>query len=324
MMHLDQQVVSRALAWLQASQPIWLCTVLSTYGSAPRGPGSLFAVLRSGESVGSLSGGCVEEDFVERVIQGEFDHGVKIIRYGEGGMAPTLPLPCGGGLDVLVEPFKPTADSCQHFEALDSILKGQSCRCREVNLSSGRSLLLSDKECIQHVERLGDQVRIRIGPSRRLIIAGLSPVAEHCIEIGLMLGHEVVVCDPRAELIEHVRLRWPQAKWLTLLPSRFIEEGGCHAATAVVALTHDPRLDDLTLMEAVRTDAYYIGAMGSIRTSARRIERLVRIGGLGGDQLHRLHAPIGLALGSKTPAEIALAVMADIIRVANGVERKSL
>ncbi|MNY53651.1 hypothetical protein D3C86_1894240 [compost metagenome] len=104
----------------------------------------------------------------------------------------------------------------------------------------------------------------------------------------------------------------------------FIAAGGCHAATAVVALTHDPRIDDLAMIEAVRTPAFYIGVMGSRQTSRVRAERLRRAGGLSEDEVARLHMPIGLALGSKTPAEIALAVMADIVRVLRGRSRAAL
>jgi xanthine dehydrogenase accessory factor len=109
-----------------------------------------------------------------------------------------------------------------------------------------------------------------------------------------------------------------------VLPAVYIANGGCHASTAVVALTHDPRLDDLTLLEAVRTEAFYIGAMGSQRTSSKRFERLARIGGLDEARMQKIHAPIGLRLGSKTPAEIAMAVMADILRVSNGIQRHAL
>ena len=116
----------------------------------------------------------------------------------------------------------------------------------------------------------------------------------------------------------------PHVKLMKVMPASYISQGGCHAATAIVALTHDPRLDDLTLLEAVRTPAFYIGAMGSRRTSEKRMERVRRIGGLDDDALDRIHAPIGLKLGSKTPAEIALAVMADIVRVSNGVSRAHL
>ena len=156
----------------------------------------------------------------------------------------------------------------------------------------------------------------------RLLIAGLSPVAEFCAGFAAALGFEVIVCDPRPELTGGFRMAGVEL--VKLFPATYIAQGGCHAATAIVALTHDPRMDDLTLLEAVRTPAFYIGAMGSRRTSEKRMERVQRIGGIGQQDLERIHAPIGLKLGSKTPAEIALAVMADIVRVSNGVSRDQL
>jgi xanthine dehydrogenase accessory factor len=138
----------------------------------------------------------------------------------------------------------------------------------------------------------------------------------------LALGYEVIVCEPRDEL--RAGFMMPGVAVHNILPAVYIAGGGCHSATAVVALTHDPRLDDLTLLEAVRTEAFYIGAMGSQRTSEKRLERLARIGRLDDENLQKIHAPIGLRLGSKTPAEIAMAVMADILRVSNGMERCDL
>jgi len=135
------------------------------------------------------------------------------------------------------------------------------------------------------------------------------------------VGCEVIACDPREEMF-HVQLEGVDMQ--RVLPSMFIAAGGCHGATAVVALTHDPKIDDLALMEAVHTEAFYIGAMGSHATSAKRAERLRRIGGLTDQQIARLHMPIGLDLGSKTPAEIALAVMADVLRVYHGKPRDAL
>lgn len=165
-------------------------------------------------------------------------------------------------------------------------------------------------------------MRLRVGAARRLVIAGLSPVAEYCASFAVALGYEVIVCDPRTELTAHFHM--PGVTLIETLPANYIAEGGCHAATAVVALTHDPRLDDLTLMEAVRTPAFYIGAMGSQRTSAKRLDRVKRICALDDELVNRIHAPIGLNLGSKTPAEIALAVMSDIIRVGNGIIKSAL
>lgn len=324
MKHLDRQVIDQALEWLGTGAPIWLCTVLSTYGSAPREPGSMLVATASGLSVGSLSGGCVEDDFLERLQAGRFDAGAEVIRYGEGGLAPTLALPCGGVLDVLVERITPSESSIEHFNALAAALGGQRCWVRQVSVPSGLHTLIDDQSTQSRVFVQDESIQIRVGPSRRLLVAGLSPVAGHCIDLGLMLGYEVVVCDPRGELLSDAQNRWPQVQWVPQLPARFIESGGCHRATAVVALTHDPRIDDLTMMEAVRSEAFYIGAMGSRRTSEKRRERLSRIGGLSPTVLQRISAPIGLALGSKTPAEIALAVMADVVRTANGVCREAV
>jgi xanthine dehydrogenase accessory factor len=132
----------------------------------------------------------------------------------------------------------------------------------------------------------------------------------------------VILCDPREEALRGVVLEGIEIR--RELPSLFIADGGCHADTAVVALTHDPKIDDLAMLEAVRTEAFYIGVMGSRATSEKRFERLRRIGGLGDAELARIHAPIGLNLGSKTPAEIALAVLADILRIRNGIPRERL
>lgn len=265
MQHLDLQVIRRALEWSTAGQQVWLCTVLATYGSAPHAPGSLLAVNTGGQWIGSLSGGCVEEDFLERVAEGAFAEAVSVVRYGDGEAPRShVSLPCGGMLDVLVERLEPDCVVQAHLRELQAALLGQRRLIREVDLASGARSVFADSE-------QGVRVEIR-----------------------------------------------------RQLPSVFIAEGGCHSDTAVVALTHDPRIDDLAMMEAVRTDAFYIGVMGSMQTSQKRFERLRRIGGLGEVELARIHAPIGLNLGSKTPAEIALAVLADILRIRSGIARDRL
>ncbi|MNV26134.1 putative xanthine dehydrogenase subunit A [compost metagenome] len=193
---------------------------------------------------------------------------------------------------------------------------------REVDLVSGARSLFDDREQGVRVEHEIDRVRLRIGAAQRLLLAGYSSVAQACAEFAVGLGFEVILCDPRDEVLEGVVLDNVEIR--RQLPSVFIADGGCHSDTAVVALTHDPRIDDLAMMEAVRTDAFYIGVMGSMQTSQKRFERLRRIGGLGDAELARIHAPIGLNLGSKTPAEIALAVLADILRIRSGIPRDRL
>ncbi|MFF7708951.1 XdhC family protein [Pseudomonas sp. NPDC007930] len=315
MQPLDQQVVAHARQWLAAGRGTWLCTVLATYGSAPRGPGAMLAFSPGLPACGSLSGGCVEDDLLERLAAGQLP-AVSTLRYGAGGLASGVQLPCGGSLEVLVERLDPS--HLPQLEAIAEALGGGAPVLRSV-LPRGSAL----EPCHSPgpaVARDGEQVNIRLGAVQRLLIAGLSPVALYCAEFARALAFEVVVCDPRDGAFDGFAVAGAQC--VAQLPARYIAAGHCHGQTAVVALTHDPRLDDLTLMEAVRTPAFYIGAMGSARTSENRFERLRRVGGLSHAELARIQAPIGLNLGSKTPAQIALAVMADIVRVGNGIARE--
>ncbi|WP_228489463.1 XdhC family protein, partial [Pseudomonas aeruginosa] len=264
-----------------------------------------------------------EDDFLERVAAGGFPDPAVIVRYGEGDDPNSnIRLPCGGILDVLVENLAPDCDVQAHLRELESALLGQRRLLREVELGSGARSLRDDSSHGPRAERDGECVRLRVGAAQRLLLAGYSSVAHACAEFGKGLGFEVILCDPREEALRGVLLEGIEIR--RELPSLFIADGGCHADTAVVALTHDPKIDDLAMLEAVRTEAFYIGVMGSRATSEKRFERLRRIGGLGDAELARIHAPIGLNLGSKTPAEIALAVLADILRIRNGIPRERL
>lgn len=321
MRQLDLQVVDSALQWARDKHPVWLCTVISTYGSAPRAPGAMLVARADGQFVGSLSGGCVEEAFLEALARGELQAPAQIVRYGESDdERQRLRLPCGGILQVLVEHRLPDEPWLGHLQDVSAALLGQRRLVRELDLTSGKFSLAHDLggDATQvHAE----QVRVRVGPALRLVLAGLSPVAEYCASFASAIGCEVIACDPREEMSG----RAPRdVRFYQRMPSEFIAAGNCHEATAVVALTHDPRIDDLALMEAVRTPAFYIGAMGSRQTSARRAERLARVGGLNEEQIARIHMPIGLDLGSKTPAEIAVSVIADVLRVYHGKARDEL
>lgn len=316
MQYLDIRVINHALSWLAEGRPIWLCTVLSTYGSSPRGPGSLLAATADGQAIGSLSGGCVEEDFLERITRGELSEPVSTLCYGEGSrLSPELTLPCGGILEIMVERLLPTQATYTHLQEMRRALNCEAALCREVSLSSGIAHLVEDDQAAERVSRhySGDEewARIRITPAICLVIAGISTVTEYCAQFAQALGFEVIVCDPRPEACH----AFPAVGVTVLeqLPSRYLSEQGANSATAVVALTHDPRIDDLAMIEAVRTEAFYIGVMGSARTSAKRAERLRRSGGLNDNEIARIQMPIGVAIGSKTPAQIALAILTDIL-----------
>lgn len=322
MQQLDLRVIRQALEWSGAEQIIWLCTVVATFGSSPRPPGALLVAREDGSFCGSLSGGCIEDDFLERVARGCFPEPLSLVRYGDGGDAPQVRLPCGGVMDVLIERLCPNASTLDYLLRLEGALMGQGRLIRQWCLLKGEVELLPDTCPGPRVQRDGHYVRARIGAAQKLVIAGMSTVALYCAQFAVALDFEVVICEPREE-----QQNFPEMENVTtlkILPARYIAEGGCHSATAVVALTHDPRLDDLTMMEAVNSQAFYIGVMGSQATSAKRFERLRRIAGMTDVTLERISAPIGLALGSKTPAEIALAVLADVLRVKNGIQRKAL
>ncbi|GGJ80811.1 XdhC family protein [Pseudomonas matsuisoli] len=323
MQQLDLQVIEKALEWARDGHVLWLCTVLSTYGSAPRAPGAMFVARADGAHVGSLSGGCVEEAFLESLADGAFSQPAQIVRYGESDVERSrLRLPCGGVLQVLVEHRQVNDEWITHLELLHATLLGQRRLRRCIDLTSGTIRLRDDDDGgAGPVSFQNETVTVQVGPALRLILAGLSPVAEACASFAKAIGCEVIACDPRDEM-HYVEL--PGVEMQRVLPSLFIASGCCHEATAVVALTHDPKIDDLALMEAVRTPAFYIGAMGSVETSRKRAERLARIGGLTDKEIARIHMPIGLNLGSKSPAEIALAVVADVLRVRRGRARDAL
>ncbi|TFH85193.1 XdhC family protein [Billgrantia azerbaijanica] len=322
---LDREVVEAARRWHAAGHDLWWCTVLSTFGSAPREPGALLVARADGRHVGSLSGGCVEEDFLARLEAGAFRAPAQVVAYGDGADAlagSRVRLPCGGRLEVLVEHWPAAAEVADELEAYAEALQGGNLLERRLTLADGRSHWTAAAAMGPRVARSEAAVRLLIGPAARLLVAGISPVSQYCVQFARALGFEVVVCDPRPEAWDGFEAG--DARCHRELPSEFLRREGAHRLTAVVALTHDPRLDDLTMVEAVRGEAFYIGVMGSRRTSAARAERLRRSGGLSDADIARLHMPIGLALGSKTPAEIALAVMADIVRVQRGRARDGL
>ncbi|WP_372927663.1 XdhC family protein [Marinobacter sp.] len=323
MQNLDYRVVEQAIEWLRDDRTVWLCTVVSTFGSSPREPGSLMVATADGAHLGSLSGGCIEEDFLARLADGEYDLPAVIVRYGapaEGPENARIRLPCGGILEVLVERMAATTENLYHLGEVRKVMGGEKEFARQVSLTDGKRGLepaeLGGLQVIQ--DEGGEVVRIRVGPVAKLILAGYSTVAEACANFAISLGYQVVLCDPREEVTRDLILPG-EIEFIPQLPSLYIASPGtCTQSTAVVAVTHDPRIDDLAMMAAVKTSAGYLGVMGSRRTSEARAERLRRAGGLSDKDIERIKMPIGLDLGSKTPAEIALAIMADIVCVRRG------
>jgi len=317
----DVQVLENAIKWSE-QHTFWLCTVVSTFGSSPRPPGSMMVVRRDGQYRGSLSGGCIEESFVEKVSTDCFTQDSQIVCYGQGGYFPDRELPCGGSVHILVERLRPSVATYHYVVALyraatqslpviKTIVVPQSCQ----------SVLKTEDVRNERVKVEGDRISVTIAPPLTVFIAGLSTVATFCANFAISLGFRTLVCEHREDALLNMAEQLDKGVILIKeFPARYLEREGCSQATAILSLTHDPRIDDLTMMEALTLPAFYIGAMGSERNSLHRKERLVRLCNFSPEQVSRIHAPVGLNIGSKTPSEIALSIMADIVCRKNGVQ----
>lgn len=318
---LDLIVIEHAIEWLAHGQPIWLCTVLKTYGSAPRSPGALLVATADGQYSGSLSGGCIEEDFLQQIAAQKFTQDSQTIRYGGGDSdyRPNIQLPCGGSIDVLIEYFEPSEGNTELLQQVYLALQGKISLQKSIHLGEKVKLIESTITLPDTITWQNDHIQINLQSCTTIFIACVSAVALYCIEFASALGFNIIVCEDREEELRQIR----QSPLLTKIdliqafPGSYLEKYGCTAQTAILSLTHDPRIDDLTMMAACETSAFYIGAMGSKRNSENRLARLRECTDFSEETLNRIHAPIGLPIGSKTPAEIALAIMADIVQAKN-------
>ncbi|MDG2249952.1 MAG: XdhC family protein [Gammaproteobacteria bacterium] len=323
MLSSQQQIISFVADHLQGKTPVWLCTIIKTWGSSPRPIGAMMACTMKGELVGSISGGCIEEDFLEQLRDGtlkqQFEAEGKpfIVRYGETEAEQArLKLPCGGQLHVLVEFIEATEVNVGVFTDLSTALENHTKISRVLDLSSGA--ISSDDHSNDNAVTL-DSNRIihSLSPMYRLLLLGAGDVARYVAEMALALEYDVMLCDPRPQYLDNWDVEGVETT--PRLPDDVVREGFSNPYSGIIALAHDPRVDDMALMEALKTNAFYIGAMGSERTSAARRERLPELG-LSEDEIDNLRAPIGLQIESKTPAEIAISIMAEVTAVRHGID----
>ena len=309
---LDLQVLQQARDWHAEGHKVWLVTVIETWGSAPRPPGALLALRGDGLVVGSVSGGCVEDDLIERVRQGERVGTPSLVTYGvTKEEAARFGLPCGGNLRLVQEPLQATA-------WIDEVLARTARHelvARTLDLASGAVAV----EAASRGEKFafdGQRLRALFGPRWRMLIIGAGQLSRVLAGMALALDFEVICCDPREEY--HLTWDVPGTSFSKAMPDDLAVELQLDPHTAVVAVTHDPKLDDMALLEALKSPAFYIGALGSRSNTAARKERLALFD-LSPGEIDRLHGPIGLDLGSKTPAEIAVSILAEVVAVKNGI-----
>jgi len=305
----QREVLERLAQWYRAGHRAVLVTVLSTFGGSPRPPGSLAAIRDDGLIWGSVSGGCVEDDLVAALRQGEMFRGAERVSVRVFGAdaeeQARYRLPCGNTLRVAIER---KVDPALLAMAIGALRERRVVR-RTVWFDSGRSLLgddgrgpefIEDSECFSQL----------LGPLDRVLLIGATELARYLGNILPTLGFAVEVCDPRPEYADS----WDMAEipLSRAMPDDHVVAIRADHRTAVLAVSHDPKLDDLALMEALKSDSFYVGALGSRETSDKRRDRLAAFD-LTPEQVARLHGPIGLAIGSRTPAEIAVSIAAGLI-----------
>lgn len=298
---------------LENGRSATLVTVARTFGSSPRPAGALMAMLSDGSIVGSVSGGCVESYLAQRLKVLAAD--AVFPRVETFGItredAQRYGLPCGGRLDLVVERVQAAAP----LREIVSALERRELVGRRVCLSTGE-VSLHRAAHTQEFFYDGENLEKVFGPQWRLLVIGAGHLSQVLAPMAVALDYDMLVCDPRAGQIAS----WPvpQVRFDTRMPDEAVTEYVTDARTAVVALTHDPCLDDLALTEALRSPAFYVGALGSKSNNAKRRERLAWWG-VAPECIARLHGPVGLPLGGCTPAEIAVAIVADLTATRHGV-----
>lgn len=317
MENLDVMVLRALRDWRVAGRRALLATVVRTWGSSPRPVGSIMALCEDGAVMGSVSGGCIEDDLIYRHTRSggqPMPVGAPVlVKYGvTADEAHRFGLPCGGTLELLLE-FDPDAES---LVQLVRELEAGRLMQRQVGLRDGKvHLARADKPAEL---RLGETELVNtFGPEYRMLLIGAGQLAEYLATMALFSGFSVTVCDPRAEY----RGAWsvPGVTVSSAMPDDLVQSFRPDPRSCVVALTHDPKLDDLALLEALKTDAFYVGAIGSRRNNEARRQRMIEYFEQTEASLARLRGPIGIYIGSKTPPEIAVSVMAEILAVKNGV-----
>ena len=320
MENLDVMVLRTLRDWRRAGKRALLTTVVRTWGSSPRPVGSIMALAEDGAVVGSVSGGCIEDDLIARYSHA---HGKgedvplgappALVKYGiTADEAHRFGLPCGGTLELLLE-YAPDADALDQLVA--QLEQGKLMK-RTVTLATG-AVQLAQATAPDELTVNDTELTNTFGPEYRMLLIGAGQLAEYLATMAKFSGFAVTLCDPRAEYRTawslsgvHITTEMPDDAVLAFRPDR---------RSCVVALTHDPKLDDLALLEALQSEVFYVGAIGSRRNADARRDRMIEHFEQTDASLARLRGPIGIYIGSKTPPEIAVSVMAEILAVKNAV-----
>ncbi|EDZ98378.1 protein of unknown function DUF182 [Burkholderia sp. H160] len=315
---VDLEVLKTSARWLEEGHRALLVTVVKTWGSSPRPEGAMLSVRDDGLVVGSVSGGCIEDDLIDRVRQQGIEQThPEAVKYGiTAEEAHRFGLPCGGTIQLVLEPLTRQSGIAELCHAVEN---GRLV-ARELDMATG-VVRLGEAQATDGVH-FDDQRLLTIhGPRYRMLVIGAGQLSRYLCHIAVGLDYQVTVCDPREEYTEEWDV--PGTKIVRTMPDDTVIDMKLDERCAVIALTHDPKLDDLALMEALKTPAFYVGALGSRRNNHARRERLKEFD-LNEAELARLHGPVGIYIGSRTPPEIAVSILAEVTAAKNGVSLPTL
>lgn len=305
---VEQDVLSHCRQWLDENTQPWLCTIIGTVGSSPRPVGSMAAITNDGRQVGTVSGGCIEEDLIARLQRGEYNSArPTIVEYGVTAEEnERLGLPCGGRITLLLQQLG-LLDRQWITEVLDALVE-RRCIERTLDLDTGNTRLAAI-EAYSSLSQTSTTLSHCFGPRMRMLLVGAGQLSQSLAELGQAMDYEVLVTDPRAQFLD----QWegPAVERIAGMPDDVVRQRAADKHSIIITLTHDPRIDDMALMEALTSDAWYVGALGSQRTTQKRLERMRQLG-ISQANIEKLHAPVGLDIGSKTPLEIAVSIMAEL------------
>jgi xanthine dehydrogenase accessory factor len=311
--NVDLSILKQVVQWRQDGQRAVMGTITRTWGSAPRPIGSVVALRGDGAVAGSVSGGCIEDDLIARVKQGALAlQKPEVVVYGVGAEEATrFGLPCGGTLELVLEPV---GEHSRIPELLQILSRGERVK-RVLSLADGH-VELQPPGGSDELALTAQTLTTTHGPHWRLLLIGAGQMTQYLAQMASALDYEVIVCDPREEYASEFHVEG--ARLVRGMPDDIVNELKPDGHTAIIALTHDPKLDDLALMEALRSPAFYVGAIGSRINQAKRKARLTEHFGVTESQLARLHGPVGLKNGARTPPEIAVSILAELIAVRYG------
>ena len=318
------QIPEIALAWHREGRHAALATVVETWGSAPRPVGSQLAISGASDIMGSVSGGCVEGAVVVEALEALSDGRPRLLTFGvSDDEAFAVGLACGGTIRVLVEPVGSAlpeamlAEICAARAARKPIAHVVNLETWEARVTAGPGDPLADAIATRfRSDKSGQEeggwfIAIH-NPPLRMIVVGAVHIAQPLVQMARLTGYDPILIDPREAF--GAAERFPGEKISHDWPDEAMAAHGLDARTAVVTLTHDPKIDDPAIVAALNSDAFYLGCLGSTRTHAKRLDRLAEHG-LTEAQVARIHAPVGLNIGAKSPAEIAVAILAQITQV---------